>query len=153
MLFGTLALCTIFTILLTLWNSEQKMSYILIKLFCFSSDFDETWWSCVYPCVLQNQMKNKKSFINSLSFCSEFQSVNSVHSAWGFFKRPGCLMFIGLIFIHTSANSINSVDFKNTLTVMDPWSELCKWWDFLIGIGQFLGIKICCSGPSFFCSR
>ena len=39
------ALCTIFTILLTLWNSEQK-NVLLIKLFCFSSDFDETWWNC-----------------------------------------------------------------------------------------------------------
>ena len=39
-------LCTIFTILLTLWNSEQKNG-LLLKLFCFSSDFDETWWSCV----------------------------------------------------------------------------------------------------------
>ena len=39
------ALYTIFTILLTLWNSEQKNG-LLIKLFCFSSDFDETWWNC-----------------------------------------------------------------------------------------------------------
>ena len=39
------ALCTIFIILLTLWNSEQKNG-LLIKLFCFSSDFDETWWNC-----------------------------------------------------------------------------------------------------------
>ena len=45
-------LYTIFTILLTLWNSEQKNG-LLIKLFCFSSDFDETWWSCRYPCVLK----------------------------------------------------------------------------------------------------
>ena len=37
-------LCTIFTIPLTLWNSEQKNG-LLIKLFCFSSDFDETWWN------------------------------------------------------------------------------------------------------------
>ena len=42
---------TIFTILLTLWNSEQKNG-LLIKLFCFSSDFDETYWSFSYPCVL-----------------------------------------------------------------------------------------------------
>ena len=41
----TRALCTIFTILLTLWNSEHKNG-LLIKLFCFSSDFDETWWNC-----------------------------------------------------------------------------------------------------------
>ena len=83
-------LCTIFTILLTLWNSEQKNG-LLIKLFCFSSDFDETWWSCSYPCVLQfHQVSSKsdekqKSFINSPFFCSEFQSVSRivkiVHSA------------------------------------------------------------------------
>ena len=36
------ALCTIFTFLLTLCNSDQKNG-LLIKLFCFSSDFDETW--------------------------------------------------------------------------------------------------------------
>ena len=36
-------LCTICTILLTLWNSELKNG-LLIKLFYFSSDFDETWW-------------------------------------------------------------------------------------------------------------
>ena len=35
-------LCMIFTILLTLGNSELKRG-LLIKLFCFSSDFDETW--------------------------------------------------------------------------------------------------------------
>ena len=84
------ALCTIFTILLTLWNSEQKNG-LLIKLFCFSSDFDETWWSCSYLCVLQfHQVSSKsdekqKSFINSPFFCSEFQSVSRivkiVHSA------------------------------------------------------------------------
>ena len=87
-----IALCMIFTILLTLWNSEQK-NRLLIKLFCFSSDFDETWWSCSYPCVLQfHQVSSKsdekqKSFINSPFFCSEFQSVSRivkiVHSAIG----------------------------------------------------------------------
>ena len=77
------ALCTIFTILLTLWNSEQKNG-LLIKLFCFSSDFDETWWSCSYPCVLQfHQVSSKsdekqKSFINSLFFYSEFLSVSRI---------------------------------------------------------------------------
>ena len=85
------ALCTIFTILLTLWNSEQKNG-LLVKLFCFSSDFDETCWSCSYPCVQQfhqvsskSEEKQKKSFINSPFFCSEFQSVSRivkiVHSA------------------------------------------------------------------------
>ena len=62
----------IFTILPTLWNSEQKNG-LLIELFWFSSDFDEIWWSCSTQCVLQfhqvssksdekqkNQMKNKK---------------------------------------------------------------------------------------------
>ena len=55
------ALCTIFTILLTLWNSEQKNG-LLIKLSCFSSDFDETWWSCSYNFTkfYQNHVKNKK---------------------------------------------------------------------------------------------
>ena len=52
--------CTIFTILLTLWNSEQKNG-LLIKLFCFSSDCDETWWSCSYPCVLQLHQVSSKS--------------------------------------------------------------------------------------------
>ena len=52
--------CTIFTILLTLWNSEQKNGP-LIKLFCFSSDFDETWWSCSYLCVLQFHQVSSKS--------------------------------------------------------------------------------------------
>ena len=37
------ALCTIFTILLTLWNSEQK-SGLLIKRFCFFIWF---WWNLV----------------------------------------------------------------------------------------------------------
>ena len=39
------ALCTIFMIQLTLWNSERKNG-LLIKLFYFSSDFDETWRNC-----------------------------------------------------------------------------------------------------------
>ena len=73
----------IFMILLTLWNSEQK-NRLLIKLFCFSSDFDETWWSCSYPCVLPfHQVSSKsdekqKSFINCPFFCSEFQSVSRI---------------------------------------------------------------------------
>ena len=77
------ALCTIFTILLTLWNSDQK-NRLLIKLFCFSSDFDETWWSCSYPSVLQfHQVSSKsdekqKSFINGPFFCSEFKSVSRI---------------------------------------------------------------------------
>ena len=77
-----MALCTIFTILLTLWNSKQKNG-LLIKRFCFSFNFDETWWSC-YPCVLQfHQVSSKsdekqKSFINSPFFCSEFQSVSRI---------------------------------------------------------------------------
>ena len=62
------------------------------KNFCFSSDFDETWWRYSYPCVLQfYQVSSKsdekqKSFINSPFFCSEFQSVSRivkiVHSGW-----------------------------------------------------------------------
>ena len=85
-------LCTIFTILLTLWNSEQK-NWLLIKLFCVSFDFDETWWSFSYPYVLQfhqvssNSDEIKTRFINSPFFCSEFQSVSRivkiVHSGCG----------------------------------------------------------------------
>ena len=76
-------LCTIFMILLTLWNSELKNG-LIVKLFCFSSDFDETWWSCSYPCVLLfHQVSSKsdekqKSFINSQFFYSEFQSVSRI---------------------------------------------------------------------------
>ena len=40
-----LPLYTIFTFLLTLWNSEKKNG-LFKKLFCFSTDFDETWWNC-----------------------------------------------------------------------------------------------------------
>ena len=47
-----MALCTIFTILQTLWNSEQKKG-LLIELFYFSFDFDETWWNCFTQWVLQ----------------------------------------------------------------------------------------------------
>ena len=77
------ALCTIFTILLTLWNSEQKNG-LLIKLFLFSSDFYETSWSFSYPCELQfHQVASKsdekqKSVINSPFFCSEFWSVSRI---------------------------------------------------------------------------
>ena len=87
-----ISLCMIFTILQTLWNSEQKNG-LLIKLFCFSFDLDENWWSCSYPCALQfHQVSSKldekqKSFINSPFFCSEFQSVSRIvkikHSGWG----------------------------------------------------------------------
>ena len=77
------ALCTIFTILLTLWNSELKNG-LLIKLFCFLSDLDETWRSCSYPYVVQfHQVSSKsdekqKSFLNSPFFCSEIQSVSRI---------------------------------------------------------------------------
>ena len=89
-IWSTAVLCTIFTILLTLWNSEQK-NRPLKKLFCFSSNFDETWWNCSTQLVLQlRQVSSKsdekqKSFINSPFFCSEFQSVSRIvkiaHSA------------------------------------------------------------------------
>ena len=78
-----LPLCMIFTILLTLWNSEPK-KLLKIKLFCFSSDFDATWWSCSTHCVLQfyqvlsKSDEKQKSFINCLFFCSEFQSVSRI---------------------------------------------------------------------------
>ena len=57
---------------------------ILGKNFWFSSDFDETWWSCSYPCVLQFRQvllksdEKQKSLINSPFFCSEFQSVSRI---------------------------------------------------------------------------
>ena len=64
------SLCMIFTILLTLWNSEPK-KLLKIKLFCFSSDFDATWWSCSTHYVLQlhrqvslKSDEKQKSFIN-----------------------------------------------------------------------------------------
>ena len=72
-------------------KTHHPLNRLLIKPFCFSSDFDETWWSCSYPCVLQfHQVSSKsdekqKSFLNSLFFCSEFQSVSRIvkieHSA------------------------------------------------------------------------
>ena len=80
---GPIALCTIFTIILILWNSEQKNG-LLIKLFCFSSDFVETWWSCSTHCVLQfhtvssKSDEKQKSFTNCPFFCSKFQSVSRI---------------------------------------------------------------------------
>ena len=72
----------IITILLelALWNSEQKNG-LLIKLFLFSSDFDETWWSCSvlqFHQALSKSDEIQKSFINSPFFCSEFQSVSRI---------------------------------------------------------------------------
>ena len=75
----------IFTILLTLWNSEQK-NRPLIKLFCFSSDFDATCWSWSTYCVLQLHQvwlksdEKQESFINSPFFCLEFHFKVSVDS-------------------------------------------------------------------------
>ena len=77
------SLCTIFTILLTLWNSEQK-NRLLINLLCFSSDFDETWWSCSthgyykFTKFHQNQMKNKKVLLIACFSAQNFKvSVES----------------------------------------------------------------------------
>ena len=67
------ALYMIFTILLILWNSEQK-NRILKKLFCFSSNFDKTTTS---PSFIKIRWKTK-SFINSPFFCSEFQSISRI---------------------------------------------------------------------------
>ena len=95
----SVTLCTIFTILLTLWNSEQKNG-LLIKFICFSSDFDETWWSCSTFCVLQfHQVSSKsdekqKSFINSPFFCSEFQSVSRI-------DRYQVIIQPSLVHVHT----------------------------------------------------
>ena len=78
-----IALCRIFTVLLSLWNSEQKNG-LIIKLFCFSSDFDETWWNCrTHGYLKLHQVSSKsddkqKSFIDSLFFCSEFQSIGRI---------------------------------------------------------------------------
>ena len=73
------SLCTIFTILLTLWNSEPK-KLLKIKLFGFSSDFDETWWSCSihmyykFTKFHQIRMKNKKVlFIDRLTEVSSIK--------------------------------------------------------------------------------
>ena len=55
-----IALCTIFMILLTLWNSEQKNGLLKLTFFvCLSSDFDETWWSCSYPIIHVYKYFNK----------------------------------------------------------------------------------------------
>ena len=62
---STPALCTIFTILLTLQNSEQKNG-LLTKLFCFSSDFMQLGETILhmgnynFTKFHHNQMKNKK---------------------------------------------------------------------------------------------
>ena len=56
----------------------------LVKLFCFSSNFDETWWNCTSQWVLQLHQvlwkldEKQKSFINCLLFCPEFQSVSRI---------------------------------------------------------------------------
>ena len=45
---------------------DRPLNVFLIKLFCFSSDFNETWWNCSTHRVLQhhivfsNSEKNKK---------------------------------------------------------------------------------------------
>ena len=67
-------LCTIFTILLTLWNSEQKNEPLInIDVYYNFTKFH------------QNRMKIKKVFVYIPFFCSEFQSVSRivkiVHSA------------------------------------------------------------------------
>ena len=56
-----LPLCMIVMILLPLWNSEQKNG-LLIKLFWFSSDFDETWWNCSTRGYLQLHQGSSKSY-------------------------------------------------------------------------------------------
>ena len=118
----SISLCTIFTILLTLWNSEQKNG-LLIKKFCFSSDFDETWGNCSTHGYLQlhqvwsKSEEKQKSFINSPFFCSEFQSVSRivkiVHSAYGLpqkLKYQHCLHyfpFLVYFFTYPSSSSLN----------------------------------------------
>ena len=73
------ALCKIFTIRLTLWNFEQKNG-LLIKLFCFLSNFDESWWNCSTH-GYQNEMKNQKVlWIARFSFQNFKVSVESWNS-------------------------------------------------------------------------
>ena len=63
-------------------NSTDTLKFwtengLLIKLFCFSSDFDETWWNCSthrvrqHHKVLLNSTKKQKRFIyNKFKVCS-----------------------------------------------------------------------------------
>ena len=71
-------LCTIFTILLTLWNSKQKNG-LLIKLFCFH----------------QNRMKNKKVLLIARFCVQDFKvSVESWKSSivqhYENWSKPDC---------------------------------------------------------------
>ena len=96
----------IFTVLLTLWNSEQKNG-LLIKLFCFSSDFDETWWSCSYRCVLQfHQVSSKSNENKKVLLIARFSvqifkvSIESWKSyiVWGCIKKKVCMFcWTGLV--------------------------------------------------------
>ena len=65
------SLCTIFIILLTLWNSEQKNG-LLIKLFCFSFDF-------YYWCLGTVSIKHYLWF---LRFYSHFEILNRKTGHW-----------------------------------------------------------------------
>ena len=66
---------------LKFWTEKQA---IYKTFYCFSSDFDETWWHCSTQWVLQlHEVSSKldekqKSFINCLFFCSEFQGVSRI---------------------------------------------------------------------------
>ena len=143
-MFSSRTLCTIFTILLTLWNSEQKNG-LLIKLFCFSSDFDETWWSCSYPCVLPfHQVSSKsdekqKSFINSRFFCSEFQSVSRivkiVHSVYCFFGCSKRILFC-LRFWY------NNFFKKVKMAMKMLYHSRKRFWDIAVYLGQCLWLRL-----------
>ena len=86
------ALCTILTILLTLWNCEQKNG-LLIKLFYFSSDMklgeivEHMGTKYNSTKFHQNQMKNQKNLLllghySVQNFQSVSRIVKIVHSAF-----------------------------------------------------------------------
>ena len=65
-------------------DTSVRWSIIKLKLFCFSSNVDETWLSCSTHYVLKfHQVSSKlderqKSFIFSNFFGSDFQSVGRI---------------------------------------------------------------------------
>ena len=131
-----MALCTIFTILLTLWNSEEKNG-LLINLFCFSSDFDETWWSCStqvyynFAKFPQNWMKNKKVFLIACVSLQNFKvSVELLKSyivrEWLDHIHTSTNIQVGTIILHLIFYIWNSMYFANetTFTNMQWWNNL-----------------------------
>ena len=114
-----------------------KEEWAINNFFCFLSDFDETWWSCSYPCVLQFHQissksdKNQKSFMTSLFFCSEFQNVSRivkiVHSGIGY-PKPGFGSTIFFNFLAYCAVLDRELiptmyDFHNSTDNLKFWTE------------------------------